>query len=347
MGTVKDAGAVSSLAISHDHTFVAVGHTMGYIYLYDLAKPKQPTRSVIPTTLRLVQAGRSEGHLIGHKIIHLGFIGLRHTAIVSADESGLAFYHHLGQVLGLASTDVIRILGKYPDAVPGHLIHNDLAFTDRRHARQVSEISAASSSNGQKSRKPTKIFGASPLPLGPSPHPTDQHSLVALLTPTKLIIIGLKPTPRTWWRCMRNITDTSQLNECGSLCWFPSSPIMDTMNRKNRGNLPSLTTDMGQSSNNKNAGGHGGMDPILAFSWGRLIRFVTVMSDDRSDGTPEDVVEEGFLNGLNRRLNNKVPNLRFVEGKSWTCGSAIESIQWLNWRVSYFISEFQFAHLRA
>ncbi|PLW35750.1 hypothetical protein PCASD_20636 [Puccinia coronata f. sp. avenae] len=78
----RDAGAVLALSISHDHTFVAVGHIMVHIYLYDLAKPNQPLRTVIPTNMRL---------------------------------TGLALYHTLGQVLGLASTDVIWILGKYAD----------------------------------------------------------------------------------------------------------------------------------------------------------------------------------------------------------------------------------------
>ncbi|EGG10747.1 uncharacterized protein MELLADRAFT_33801, partial [Melampsora larici-populina 98AG31] len=267
------------IAISHDHTFVAVGHTMGYIYLYDLAKSKQPARSVIPTSMRLVQAGRSEGHLTGHRIIHLGFVGLRHTAIVSADESGLAFYHHLGQVLGLASTDVIRILGKYPDTTLN------------------------------PSRRSTKIFGSSPLPLGPSPHLTDQHSLVALLTPTKLIIIGLKPSARTWWRCMRNITHPNQLNECGSLCWFPSSSIKDTTDLKRSVDSSTFKPETHQPSNPVNSA----MDPLLAFSWGKNIRFVTVMSDEKiEESTQKD---------------------EFVEGKSWTCESTVQAIQWLNWRI--------------
>lgn len=330
---VRDAGAVSSLAISHDHTFVAVGHTMGYIYLYDLAKSKQPARSVIPTNMRLVQAGRAEGHLTGHRIIHLGFVGLRHTAIVSADESGLAFYHHLGQVLGLASTDVIRILGKYPDTTlnPVNPIINGIAADNtRNHLRQNSDLSVISAA-GNKSRRSTKIFGSSPLPLGPSPHPTDQHSLVALLTPTKLIIIGLKPTPRTWWRCMRNITHPNQLNECGSLCWFPSSSIKDTIDLKRSVDSSTLKPETDHLNDQVNSA----MDPLLAFSWGKNIRFVTVMSDEKiEENTQKDeLAQGGFLDGINRRLNNKVPNLRFVEGKSWTCESTVQAIQWLNWRI--------------
>ncbi|KAH9810249.1 Golgi CORVET complex core vacuolar protein 8-domain-containing protein [Melampsora americana] len=330
---VRDAGAVSSLAISHDHTFVAVGHTMGYIYLYDLAKSKQPVRSVIPTNMRLVQAGRSEGHLTGHRIIHLGFVGLRHTAIVSADESGLAFYHHLGQVLGLASTDVIRILGKYPDTTlsPANPIINGKGTDHQRnHLRQDSDLSVISAS-GNKSRKSTKIFGSSPLPLGPSPHPTDEHSLVALLTPTKLIIIGLKPSARTWWRCMRNITHPDQLNECGSLCWFPCSSIKDTVDLKRSVDSSTLKPQNYRPDDRVNSV----MDPLLAFSWGKTIRFVTVMSDEKieENAQKDELAQEGFLNSINRRLNNKVPNLRFVEGKSWTCESTVQAIQWLNWRI--------------
>lgn len=288
---------------------------MGHIYLYDLAKPKMPARSVPPTNMRLVQAGRAEGHLSGQKIIHLGFIGLRHTAIVSADDTGLAFYHHLGQVLGLASTDVIRILGKYPDGPPLPLQPTGLVAEHRMHARSSSSTSQPRPS----SRRPGQIFGCAPLPLGPSPHPTDSHSLVALLTPTKLIIIGLKPTARTWWRAMREITSADELDETGSLCWFPSTH-----------STPTSTSERTKSNC---------MDPLLAFAWGRQIRFLTVMADESPgefDWTNGSELEGGLLDGLNRRLaiNTKVPDLRFVEGKRWTCESTIEAIQWLNWRVS-------------
>ncbi|KAG0140880.1 hypothetical protein CROQUDRAFT_99492 [Cronartium quercuum f. sp. fusiforme G11] len=322
---VRDAGAVSALSISHDHTFVAVGHVKGHIYLYDLSKPHTPARIVLPTTMRLVQAGRAEGHLSGQRIIHLGFVGLRHTAVVSADESGLAFYHHLGQVLGLASNDTIRILGKYPDSTPpppalsdptGHVTGVDATRRRAAHMRISSDQSLASASGGpvsRGSRRPNQIFGCTPLPLGPSPHATDAHSLVALLTPAKLIIVGLKPSARTWWRSMREVLAPEEIDAGGSLCWFPSTPTP--------------TPDRTQKPH--------AMDPLLAFAWGRQIRFVTVMSGARQAEEEVEEPEEGILDGITRKLaiHTMVSELRFVEGKRWTCDSTIEAIQWLNWRI--------------
>ncbi|WAR61427.1 hypothetical protein PtB15_12B112 [Puccinia triticina] len=335
---VRDAGAVSALAISHDHTFVAVGHIMGHIYLYDLAKPSPPTRTVLPTSLRLVQEGRSEGHLLGNRIIHIDFIGLRHTAIVSADETGLAFYHALGQVLGLASTDVIRILGKYPDQgtiAPQNGLGNQIIDTPTGagHSRQFSDFSVNSASIGApKSRKSTKIFGALPLPLGPTPHPTDHHGLVALLTSSKLIIVALKPTPRTCWRCMRTGSDPNQTGLIGSLSWFPSSTVKEASGPKKTRPSDPAGPPPTQSAQLRNEGGVG-MDPLLAFSWGKTVRFVTVISDHSASRPPDNLAKDSFLKGFTRRLEGNFPSLRFVEGKKWSCSSNVLAIQWLSWRI--------------
>lgn len=351
---VRDAGAVSALSISHDHTFVAVGHIMGHIYLYDLAKPSQPNRTVRPTSWKLVQEGRAEGHLLGNKIIHVDFIGLRHTAIVSADETGMAFYHALGQVLGLASTDVIRILGKYPDsgmicAPETPLINSNVMVGPPNgaasHGRHFSDVSVHSLSiGGPKPRKPTNIFGALPLPLGPTPHSTDHHGLVALLTSSKLIIVALKPTPRTCWRCFRNVSDSNQAGLIGSLSWFPSATVKDPLGSKSNHRLKQDDSDLKSSTSRKRGNqleqtSHGiGMDPLLAFSWSKTIRFVTIITDHTTGSPPssytgDHLTKESFLKGFNRRLDGSFSNLRFVEGKSWCCHSNVLAIQWLSWRV--------------
>ncbi|KAI0715216.1 hypothetical protein C8Q76DRAFT_568514, partial [Earliella scabrosa] len=109
----KNVGAVTALALSFDHTYVAVGHVTGHVQLYDLRSPKVPARAVPPTTLAAVASGRQEGHLVGSRIISVGFVAGWHTALVSADDAGLAFYHSLGKVLFVDATDILRILGKY------------------------------------------------------------------------------------------------------------------------------------------------------------------------------------------------------------------------------------------
>src|SRR5262249_52804351 len=93
--TGRSFGPVTALALSFDHTFVACGHATGHIQLFDIKNPQTPARSVPPTTLAAVSSGRKEGHIEGSRIVSLGFVAGRHTAIVSADEHGLAFYHSL------------------------------------------------------------------------------------------------------------------------------------------------------------------------------------------------------------------------------------------------------------
>lgn len=111
-------GAVTALALSHDHTCIAAGFSTGCIQIYNLTNPTTPIRSVPPTSLSLVYSGRKEGHIRGSRIVSIGFVAGRHTAIVSADVHGLAFYHALGKVLFVEASDVLRILGRYPDPQP-------------------------------------------------------------------------------------------------------------------------------------------------------------------------------------------------------------------------------------
>ena len=172
------AGAVTALAFSSDHTFLGVGHASGHIYLYDLSRPTRAARHVPPVPLDAVKAGKKEGHLRGSKIVHLGFVGLRHTAIVSGDNKGLGFYHALGKILGVSSNDTLRLLGRYPQY---------------EHEEEL----------GLAASKRSTIFGLTPLPLGPSPHLADQHHFIALLTPSKMVLVGLKPAARTWYRKVR------------------------------------------------------------------------------------------------------------------------------------------------
>ncbi|EEB95823.1 hypothetical protein MPER_05150 [Moniliophthora perniciosa FA553] len=112
--TEKPVGAVTALALSHDHTYIASGHSTGHIQLFDLRNPQSPARFVPPTTINIVASGRKEGHIEGSRIVSIGFVAARHTALVSADEHGLSFYHSLGKVLFVEAPDILRILGKYP-----------------------------------------------------------------------------------------------------------------------------------------------------------------------------------------------------------------------------------------
>lgn len=316
---------VTAVAISQDHTFIAVGHQDGSIHLYSLLKPSIPARSVPPTTLSQVRTGRKEGHLKGTRILHLGFIGARHTAIVSADEMGLSFYHSLGKVLMLASTDIIRMLGNYPD--PSTYSPPTSTISSPPNER----ISSTSMTTPRK--KPTAILSMAPLPLGPTPHPpSDSLNLVALLTPTKLVVVGLKPVPRTWWRFSypRTNGDETSLNgnggsdtgeggkgyeESGVLGWWPSY---------RRTNEEEPEAESGDSMNGKKEiGGEVGEDPMLAWAWGRKVRLVRVKSSRKEN----EVLTKATVAGV-----------EFSEMGSWECDSRVLALKWYSESVSSFLN---------
>ncbi|CAO1624080.1 unnamed protein product [Sympodiomycopsis kandeliae] len=171
------SGRVTSLAFSSDSTSIAIGHAQGQIYLYDLNKPTSPSRSISPLTSSEVKSGKKEGHLTGSKILHLSFVGTRHTAIYSSDENGLCFYHSLGKIIGVASNDTLRVLGRYP--------------------------------HSQKSET-LPVLDMKALPLGPIRHDSDSNHFLAIITAKKLVVVALKPNARTWYRKIAPVADQEQ-----------------------------------------------------------------------------------------------------------------------------------------
>ena len=243
---------MTALALSFDHTYVAVGHATGHVQLYDLRSPKVPARAVPPTTLAAVASGRQEGHLVGSRIVSVGFVAGRHTALVSADDAGLAFYHSLGKVLFVDATDILRILGKYPDED----IPDGPAALGHRLRRR-------------KTRRPATILAMAPLPFGTSVHPTDAYNLIALLTPIKLVIMGLKPSPKTWYRRHResDYEVSSKSRFKGTLAWFPSVSLGADLT-----SAPERDSKKGQAN-----GVHPSSTPTLAYSWGESLHLLKVM----------------------------------------------------------------------
>ena len=134
---------VTCLSISHDATYLAVGHASGDIYLYDMFQASVPARHVPPVDPAIVLSGKGEGHFASVAIIQLKFVGARKTAIISTDADGLCFYHSLGRILGMASHDTLRVYGRYNATDPSH------------------------------------IYDAAPLPLGTLRHAADDHQSVS------------------------------------------------------------------------------------------------------------------------------------------------------------------------
>ncbi|TFK54448.1 hypothetical protein OE88DRAFT_1695853 [Heliocybe sulcata] len=302
-------GPVSAIALSHDHTYVASGHVSGHIQLFELSKPQTPARFVAPTSLSAVLAGRQEGHLLGSRIVSIGFVAGRHTAIVSADENGLAFYHSLGKILFVEASDILRILGKYPEEDPmegmpvngsgpsapmnGH-IHRPFAGPSRR----------------RRLRKSNTILAMAALPLGTAPHPTDAYHVVAMLTPMKLVVVGLKPTPKTWFRRHREDADEKGARSKwkGTVAWWPS--VIP-------GDKPS--TDLKNGKTNE-----GMTDPVLAYSWADTVYLLRVS---------ETKVTQKAKNPRSGKASTyEVGAIAFKEERSWVTvgGADVLALQWLN-----------------
>ncbi|KAI9842261.1 MAG: Vacuolar protein sorting-associated protein 8 [Thelocarpon superellum] len=191
-----EAGAVTSLAISADHTTVAAGHASGHVFTWDLAKPARPFLHIPPVPSPQPGPRRADGHVPDMAVVHLGFLGTRHTAVVSADDRGMAFSHLATRGLGAAGRSVKtqRILGRYP---------NDLPTAGR-------------------ARKPSTVLAFATLPLGNVSQVTDEMGLVAMLTPYLLVIVSTTPVAQTQHKAARPKDKMAHGALTGCLAWFPA-----------------------------------------------------------------------------------------------------------------------------
>lgn len=137
-----------------------------------------------------------DGHVPNLPIRHLGFLGTRHTALVSADDRGMAFSHLATRGLGAVGRSVrtTRILGRYP---------NDVSTTG-------------------KPRKPSTVLAFAPLPLGNVERGTDTLGLTAMLTPYLLVIVSTTPVAQTQHKAARPKEVAAHSAMSGCLAWFPA-----------------------------------------------------------------------------------------------------------------------------
>ncbi|KAI9662446.1 MAG: Vacuolar protein sorting-associated protein 8 [Bathelium mastoideum] len=191
-----ESGSVTSVAISADYSTVAGGHTNGSIFTWELARPAKPFLQISPIDRALMDKRHGDGHVSGSAILHVGFLGTRHTALVSADDGGMAFSHLATRGLGPVARTIktTRILGRYP---PG-------------------------SQPEDKPRRPSSVLAFSALPLGNVERPTDSMGLTALLTPYLLVIVSTTPVAQTQYKAPRpkEIAPHSAMSGC--LAWFPA-----------------------------------------------------------------------------------------------------------------------------
>ncbi|KAF2146980.1 uncharacterized protein K452DRAFT_218600 [Aplosporella prunicola CBS 121167] len=197
-----ESGSITSLAFSADHTTIAGGHASGNIFTWELARPAKPFLHITPLDKRQLENRQADGHVPDTAVLHLGFLGTRHTALVSADEGGMAFSHLATRGLGAVGRTVktARILGRYPP-----LAHEM-----------------------DQPRKPSSVLAFSPLPLGNVEQPTDGLGLTALLTPYLLVVVSTTPIAETQHKATRpkEIAPHSALSGC--LAWFPAVKLKGT-----------------------------------------------------------------------------------------------------------------------
>ncbi|KAI9741090.1 MAG: Vacuolar protein sorting-associated protein 8 [Cirrosporium novae-zelandiae] len=194
-----ESGPVSALAISADHTTIAAGHNDGSIYTWEIARPSNPFLQIPSIDRRQPSLSHFDGHVPGSAVLHVGFLGTRHTALVSADERGMAFSHLATRGMGAVARIVktTRILGRYPE--------NMVPLPQPRKP------------------KPSSVLAFAPLPLGNAEQVTDDMGLVAMLTPYLLVIVSTTPIAQTQHKVSRP-KELASLHGtmCAALAWFPA-----------------------------------------------------------------------------------------------------------------------------
>lgn len=189
-----ESGPITSLAIAADHTTIAAGHATGNIFTWELSRPARPFLHIPPAPR--MDAHSPDGHTPGRSVLHIGFLGTRHTALVSADDGGMAFSHLASRGLGAVTRSVrtTRLLGRYP--IP--------------------------QSPERPKQKPSSVLAFAPLPLGNVEQTTDDMGLTALLTPYLLVIVSTTPIAQTQHKASRPKDVSPHGAMSGCLAWFPS-----------------------------------------------------------------------------------------------------------------------------
>jgi len=189
-----ESGSVTSISISADHSTIGGGHASGSIFTWEVAKPTKPFLHIPP--IDRSRTPNADGHVLDVAILHLGFLGMRHTALASADDKGMAFSHLATRGMGVVARSVktTRILGRYPDKTTAAV----------------------------QQKKPSSVLSFSPLPLGNAAHAADSLGLVAMLTPYLLVIVSTTPIAQTQYKTPRPKEVAAHGAMTGALAWFPS-----------------------------------------------------------------------------------------------------------------------------
>jgi len=191
------SGPVTALTLSADHIVLLTGHSSGDLFTWDLTKSAQPHSHTPSLSASTIATPKRDGHIVGTPILHVDFLGLRHGAFVSADDTGMAFVHSLSRKLVVANVVTTRILGRYPERV-------------------------ASVMRPVKPHKPSCVLSMGTLPLGSIKFITDEMQLVGILSPYKLVVVSVIPFAQTQLRVLRPKRASPEGSIlAGCLTWYP------------------------------------------------------------------------------------------------------------------------------
>ncbi|KAK7206946.1 Golgi CORVET complex core vacuolar protein 8-domain-containing protein [Myxozyma melibiosi] len=306
------AGAVTSVAFSHDHTYIASGHEHGHIYVWHIKRPLAARVHILPFDPQKPDNGRRDGHVYNAKILHIGFMGKRHSVFTSADDKGMAFLHVSTQQIVGKQIKTSRLVGRYPS--------------------QVAKSETADPAQRQK--KATSVLAFAPMPLGSSTHPLESRGLVALMTPHILVIISTSPYPQTRFKVSRpkSIADTMGLSGC--MDWFPAVSGQNAAKGK-KGRAKQQPTTFGAHN----------LNPRLAYCWSNVVTIleVSVAGSERSQQQQmggEESIKEGVQSSSGRSSNGNgsTSSMEFMPIKQFVADEAIVALRWLNSQIIVLVT---------
>ncbi|KAG0047133.1 Vacuolar protein sorting-associated protein 8 [Gryganskiella cystojenkinii] len=282
-------GSVCSIAISSDNTYMVCGHSLGSIIVWNISKPSVPSRIIPPITKEVALSGRKLGHIRGAAVLNVGFIGIKRSEVVSADDQGMSFHHLLYKVMMVNAVETTRLLGKYP--APKY---------PRGYDKQVAPP------------RQSTVFGMGVLPYGQVPHSADSAGLVALLTPFKMLIVCVKPQPQTLFKFLRP-KDLQRDGEVaavisGNLAWFPATKSQKGPDNEVVETNPLLAFSWNRHLYIFQVVKAAGLTPGSASATG------THLSPSQKSTS---------------EVNGKSPKLDFVKVGDWICREGIVGIQWV------------------
>ncbi|TID30464.1 hypothetical protein CANINC_000975 [Pichia inconspicua] len=186
---------VTAMALSIDSTYLLVGYSSGHINLWDLKTP-EPIITIRPVNLAELQFNGKHHHIAHYEntpIRKVSFVGPRHTSFLSSDDSGMLLSHKGGRSLvGFYCRSTI-LYGEYKTLKMGRYEHDKDCLLD---------------------------FDI--LPVGSVPSPTDDVTLVAILTLQKIIVLSLYPSIRQHFMIPSTTLKKREDLISGHLEWYPS-----------------------------------------------------------------------------------------------------------------------------